>query len=79
MILVRVELRLGLVGRPRRQPLDVGHGELLAGRVEGDGSRIPADRHEPEELRLPLLVRLPFEHRDGVLGGVAAVEPLAVR
>ena len=61
-----------------RQPLDVGDRQPLPRRINDDGSRMPADRDQAEELRAPSLLRLPGHHRHRVLRAVADIEPLAV-
>ena len=61
------------------QPLDVGDRQPLPRRIDDDGSRMPADRDQAEQLRAPSLIRLPVHHRHRVLRTVADIEPLAIR
>ena len=78
--MVGVEPCGGAAGlRLHGQPLDVGNCQPLPRRIDDDGSRMPADRNQAEQLRAPSLVRLPVHHRHRVLGAVADVEPFAVR
>ena len=60
------------------EPLHVGHDELATTGVEGDPGGIPPHRDQTGEPRLPLVVRIPVDHRDGVLRPVADIEPRAV-
>ena len=60
------------------KPLHVGDNELTASSVIGDPGWIPSDGNQPDELRLTLVARIPFDHRDSVLGPVADKQPLAV-